>query len=210
MKSKVVIAETYADYEKLIYATVKRFMDRYGGDFQEMLCEANYAFMKAFYAWDAGRAKFSTLLVWCIWNALKTLRNNKIKDETRCPVHIDAENDDGKSLAGNLQDVTFEYNFENLTSDARDVMNLILNAPDDLFDAVIAKGGQPRNWRSTLREYLEDMGWTRRRIMQSFIELRSAVSGHYGDGETEKLSPTVWQEVFHLFAANVKKTAEAA
>jgi len=39
-----------------------------------------------------------------------------------------------------------------------------------------AKGDQPRNYRSSIRQYLAELGWTAARVAESFNEIRHALA----------------------------------
>ena len=49
--------------------------------------------------------------------------------------------------------------------------------PADLIQMAKTKGGQPRNFRSTIRDHLYDLGWTWDRVRESFQEIRQVVRG---------------------------------
>jgi hypothetical protein len=50
-----------------------------------------------------------------------------------------------------------------------------VETPAELEQVYRAKGGEARNLRSSIRQYLIEMGWTAARIAESFIEVRRAL-----------------------------------
>ena len=64
--------QTYADVEKLIKKVVWDFKKRYGGDFQELLGEAELSFVMAYKSWEKDRVKFTTYLC-------KSIKNNLLR-----------------------------------------------------------------------------------------------------------------------------------
>lgn len=178
MKSRRVINETHADYEKLIYHTVSRFIARFGGDFEEYCEEANIAYCTAYNAWRPEKGyRFSTFLVTCIRNRLKKLRDVKARERSRPMLSLDYRADPrSESLAALIPDRLPRYNIEDLEDDARTVVNLILSTPADLADAISECGSRKNDWRLFLSGYLEGLGWSRDRVADTFGQLTEAFS----------------------------------
>ena len=64
----------YRENVKLFYATIRRWMNKFGGDFDELLGECHLAFIKAWSAFDAGKgSSFATFLTTCITNRFRDL-----------------------------------------------------------------------------------------------------------------------------------------
>ena len=74
--------QTYLDVEKLIKHIVWKFQRKYGGDFEELLGEANLLFILAYNDYDKEKAKFSTWLTFYITTRLQ----NKLLKETKHPM----------------------------------------------------------------------------------------------------------------------------
>ncbi len=64
---------------------------------------------------------------------------------------------------------------EELSKDAAIVAALVLDTPAELARVAEAKGGSPRNLRSTIREHLQGLGWCAARINESFEEIKAAL-----------------------------------
>jgi DNA-directed RNA polymerase specialized sigma24 family protein len=65
---------------------------------------------------------------------------------------------------------------DELGDDARTVVKLVVETPAELAAVVQGKGDQPRNYRSSVRNYLAELGWTAVRVAESFNEIRHALS----------------------------------
>ena len=59
--------------------------------------------------------------------------------------------------------------------EAETVLQLIQETPADLWTAIEGKGGAPRNYRTCIREYLHDKGWTVNEVNDSFTEIEGAL-----------------------------------
>ena len=62
----------YRENVNLFYATIRRWMKKFGGDFDELLGECHLAFIKAWSAFDGGKgSSFATFLTICITNRFR-------------------------------------------------------------------------------------------------------------------------------------------
>src|SRR5476651_2599406 len=67
--SSIGIAETYDDVAELVYDTCWKFKRRYGGDFDDLLSQANLAFMESYGSYQT-KYRFSTWVRTIVWNRL--------------------------------------------------------------------------------------------------------------------------------------------
>lgn len=188
------IDDTYEDVKKLISHIVTAFHRSYGGDWEEMFAESNIVFMNVYKAFDPARGSFTSVLGTSIENRLKDLMFHNARRKTWS---LDADGSGGKfgsngvamlgrkdnhrmTLAADIPDrpdCTFhlEQFAENLSKDAVTVLKLILDSPAELAAMAEAKGGTPRNWRSTVRDYLAGLHWHASRIAESFSEIQEVL-----------------------------------
>lgn len=182
MISRVPVTETYRDVEKLIYKEVGSFQKRFGGDFDELLSEANLAFMRAYKAYDLTRGEFTTLLVTSIRHGMMNVLRSRMKANSRKTVSLDAVGCNDTALAEQLADEMEPPKFDlesfakGLTKDAKTVIEILLDTPTDLESAFFWAGGEERHWKSSIRQYLQSLGWTAVRVKESFLELKVAMS----------------------------------
>jgi len=166
------ITQTYYDVENLIYDIVWRFQKRYGGEFEELFGEANLIFIKVYETYKEAKAAFSTWLCFCIWKGLL----DKLKIDRRY---------EGVSICYDEyyeEPITFSSFsitdlLDSVSEDSKTIIKLICNPPKILQEQTLKKGTLPRNFRSTLRQYLqEEMEWTKETIRDSFIEIRRVIN----------------------------------
>jgi RNA polymerase sigma factor (sigma-70 family) len=183
--------ETYLEVENLIRREVWRICKKWGGDFDELMSEANIAFLDAYDSFD-GSSSFATWTRQIVWYKCVDLIRGRLTEQARyasnpgdetvgripCRVNGDATHDrmlieipDRPHSTWKVQEM-----LEELTEDARIVVKLVVETPAELEAIARAKGGQPRNLRSSIRSYLAEAGWTAARIAESFNEVRQVLS----------------------------------
>ena len=122
-------------------------------------------FMEVYKSFDPSKkVPFANYLSTCIYRRLSDVKNL----ESRMS---------GVRYCGH-EDAHFHlmpFDFEGFSEDAKTVISLVLDSPAELMAMAEGKGGQPRNWRSTIRTHLQDIGWAASRIAASFEEIREAV-----------------------------------
>ena len=167
---KEILTETYEDVKDLIAKIVWNFQTTHGGDFEELLAEANLIFVLAFDTHDETEAQLSTWLYNCINPSLL----NYMKEEWRHPtISIDDKNTDTSSLYSSsfsIMDLLDE-----LESDAHVVLHLLLDTPEEIVNIALTKGKAQRHLKAELKRHLHKMGWTMKRITKTFEEIRKVL-----------------------------------
>ena len=178
--------ETYSELKNLIYSTVWNVVKQYGGDFDELMSDANIAFLEAYANFD-GSSSFSSWVRQSVWfkcvdsirdRLTEQQRYKRLQDDTKngVPIQRTAHDEQVDGIPDTFSTWSLNGLLEDLTEDARIVVQLTLETPVELEAVVQAKGGQPRNLRSSLRSYLAEMGWTACRIAESFNEVRRVLA----------------------------------
>lgn len=191
-------SETYEECKTLIHSVVWKVIRRYGGDFEELMSEANSAFMDAYQTFD-GSSAFTSWLHTRVWFSCVSFVRDRLGEQSRykplsmresvggipCEVNIDRPDRVGTSAGfadpcDGIPDRRSAWKADDLLEElgegARLVVSLTLETPADLERVSQAKGAQPRNLRSSIRQYLAEMGWTAVRIAESFNEVRRALA----------------------------------
>jgi hypothetical protein len=140
------IAQTWEDVKLLVYKTVHLFIKRYGGDFDELVGESHMMYMRACEGYD-GRSSFPTYVRWVVWHDLQELLRKAMRRN-------------GKVVFGDIDPnqhgyhSTFDYAefFDELSEDAKVVVGLVMDTPQELVNTMIARGGSPQTQRSVIRE----------------------------------------------------------
>ena len=185
-ETKRPIDETYEDVEKLIYWHAHRFIQGHGGEFEELVSIANQVFMDSYEQFDISKGvDFSTYLG---INIVRRFQDNYWYEKKREMPSLDWQNEfesEGgtfKKFASDVEDYrcTTKFSFEDFTEemseDAKTVIRLAIDTPAELAEVAFGKGGDPRNWRSTIRDFLCSMGWSYERVSRTFEEVRGSLN----------------------------------
>lgn len=180
MTHPIPVRDTYMDYVGWIRKLVSDFHRKWGGHYDELFCEANHAFIKAYQAFDPGEGnQFTTLLALAVKRRLADVRGAELR-RARQARSLDTVNHDGKCLATqipNREQRQFNVDdlLEKVSEDGVAVLNLVFDAPADLKRKAILKGGTGQNWMSTIRQHLRSEGWSSDRIRETFEEIRQVL-----------------------------------
>jgi len=169
------IEQTYLDTQKLIYHIVWEFQKKYGGDFDELMGEANLIFMLTYHDYKKGGAKFSTLLHTYITNGLK----GKLRKNYRTPKinrNITNLEDIAVAHSENMVDV-----IDLFQDDAKCVIELALN-PDKaakLLSMYYEKSRSRKGMTYYIKEYLkQDLGWNTKRITFVLKQIKKIIAAN--------------------------------
>jgi len=172
----------YVLVEKLIFHQVHKFQYRFGGEFNELVCEANLAFVNGHAEYISGisptgnkiSCSYATQIRRWVWYRLFDAMRNRVRRQNQIPIVPMIEDMDYEDMTP-----VFELTdwMEGLGPDAAYVADLALNPPPDIELIANSKGGQPRNIRSTIRVYLSDYLWEKERIDAAFDEVKAALRG---------------------------------
>ena len=141
--------QIYTNMKNLIAHTTWKFHNRYGGDFEELLNEANLLFIKATQSHNEARSKITTWTRFCIWKGLL----NYIKKEhkqwnplLRLELPIDISDDTNYFSLSEILD--------ELSDDAKDIIKLIFDLPLEIQMDAKQHGNRPRNIKAALYRFL--------------------------------------------------------
>lgn len=168
--------------KNLIFSQVHKFVNRYGGDFDDLVGDANMAFMKGHAQFTAGvtstglpiEGTYAAEIRRWVWFELFDAMRIRLSRQHAAPMVEIAEGEDfadTRPAEFSLEDFT-----DGMSEDACLVAGLAINPPPAVEVAANEKGGNPRNIRSTIREYLRnECGWGAERIGAAFDEIRKAL-----------------------------------
>lgn len=158
----------HEDVELLIYDTVHKIRRRHGGDFDDLVGEANLIFSRLCVPgdFDPNRgAKFSTWLRTKVFWGLLSYRRRQIRlSEREQAVDLDEV-----EVALGVEDRPDRWWLE---GDAAELVRMVLESPLELAD-VLAKSREDAHDR--LIGLLLGRGWTWFRITQAFEDVREAL-----------------------------------
>lgn len=167
MTATPAVTETFGDVDLLLWRIVHRFADRFGGDREELKAVANLAYMRAYNGYKRNGAKFSTYLYHVVWHEML---NHDERERRAVPTVPDEVLRDAESRTeAEFDMVDFA---RGMSRDAKAVVGMVLDSPAEV--ALVLDGGR-RRMRSVLFDYLEGIGWSLRRIAESFREIGEAL-----------------------------------
>jgi DNA-directed RNA polymerase specialized sigma24 family protein len=171
-------AVTWEDMKDEVAQTVRKFVKKHGGDFEESMSEALILFMRAMNNWqkeDRSKTNFSLYLYRVIWfnlfDAYRTRtqhrRQNKVVFTAAVHPGLLVDSYAGRDVWGIVEEVG---------NDAATAMKLVLDMPAEIKAEAEARGGKPRNIRAVLRGYLvTQLGWDAKRIANAFEDVKHAL-----------------------------------
>lgn len=159
----------YIVYEDYITSIAQRFVRRYGGDPDDALGDALVAFVQGHQKWSEGNV--TTGYDQCIYNWIWFGLLDKRRPQLTRRGTVQACGDAIATYSDKCRDL--QAWLSELSDDAREVVVLTLDAPKALQQAADAKGGTPRNIRSSVRQWLLGQGWANARITTAFAEIRA-------------------------------------
>jgi len=97
-----------------------------------------------------------------------------IRDECR---QIHPSLDDENTNTDSLQSTSFLIMdlLDELGQDAHVVLHLFLDTPKEIVDLALSNGKAHRHLKASLKNYLSDIGWTMRRIGETFNEIQNVL-----------------------------------
>lgn len=165
---------TFHDVDLLIKKTVHQFCERYNCNFEEYHSETNPMFMIAYTRWGEKRFKgtsssFPSYVRWVVWHGLLEMLRKKMRrgDKVVC---MDLHPDWAPVQYAPLLDFMDE-----LSEDAKEVVQLTLETPKGIAKVMREKGGTPHAVKTVLREYLVCLGWTGEQVLSAFEEIADAL-----------------------------------
>ena len=168
--------ETYWDIKNLIFDTVWKFQQRYGGDFDEMVAEANLIYIQAFLSHNPNKSQFSTWLRFILWKGLIDFKRFIREENKHIKIEHFEEIENFYSYPAPLY-IPFWDLVSGLSDDAKTIVQLILEPPEIMQSAALKKGTAPCNVKRALRIHLSYiLGWSANQIKESFAEITAVIN----------------------------------
>lgn len=157
----------YKDYEKLIKKISWSWHKTTGMDLEILIAEANVAFAECQNNHNPEKSKFSTLLYHAVESRFKNLLAYENQSRHN-GIEIELE-DLAFSSCKQEKRCTFQDTIANLSREAHQIVNIVLEAPTDLL-AMLPK---PRLSKHQLTKYLRLKGWKIPAINKAYVEIRN-------------------------------------
>lgn len=158
----------YADHIDVIRKVVWDFCKARGADFDEAMCEANYAFMSAVETWDCTQSALGTWLHTCVRSRLFHWERSNGRVSAHYTVVEDADAIPDSATTFNLAEWS-----EGLSEDAKVMVSLLIQTPPEVL--ALAKGMSSKNLSAAVQSHLrESHEWSCDRFWDAYKELRAA------------------------------------
>lgn len=199
---RLILNSDFEDMHDLVFYVVGKFARRYFIPTEELIGPANSIYVREYHRWQAGdkQASLSSWLYQKIWYGLMSFVRREIVFRSRfgyCTeitgvrhtssrADLEGENvEDETPLEQALTTQPNNYRLElesELSEAAQGVVRMLLDARTDLaltFSWQTAKAPRVRrkHMLRALREHLDDLGWPREKVDNSFREIRAVFCG---------------------------------
>ena len=213
--------ETWNDVERLVYFAVWKFYRTYHwGDLEELFSIARYEFVTARPEYDPERNdSFEAYIYFKVWKRLLETMRETMRTGRRYRDAVDTEDVEipERQRADDFNlDVFLSELPRQLSEEAQALLRIVLEAPQDVVlalncrirdlpetkqqDIVVGrhqtKKASRRHVQAAFREYLTDLGWTRRTITDTFAEIGRALQPPKRAKFVPSKSPASWQLFF--------------
>lgn len=190
-----ILNETYEDLKDLIYDQAHKKSRLFHMPFEDALSHAHFSYVRAVAAYKDGTgAKISTWVAFCLHNDLINFLKREYK-------HYSYEQLEEELTGGDEVNFFVEEFTEGLSDQARTVVQLILETPEELnmllhWDGARNKSGVLR----TVKGYLSDLGWVAHEIKDSLEEIRQALSPNHRTSEDVVLENNTTRHDLYCYA----------
>lgn len=169
---KETLTENFLAVEKTLWEVVWNFWYRYEGDVEELKARANYFFIEADEAYDKKKTKgkYSSWIYYYVWwNLHNSLFRRKAK-----PL-FEGLPEDCRTLYKKSKRSFYEL-MEDLGADAKTMVRIVLDDPEGLTKLDLQNGFSACQTRVHIKNYCKKLGWTHRRIKETFKEIRRIIN----------------------------------
>ena len=172
-KVEVDSDERYASVERLLCEMANQFYCCNQCSFEDKLSTANLGYARACREYDPEKGVFTTIVVWKVRGALLQHKRNCFLQSTL--FHLNPEMQNVQYTPSN----TILNYFHELSDDAKQVVNIIMDAPKEIKPLFVWNSRGEQRWtkklRCILKTHLTDHGWDMVRISKAFCEVRDAL-----------------------------------
>lgn len=161
----------YKQTRPLIGSIVNRVKHAYGGDYHELMADADEHFWRAYTSYDPTRG--ADLKTWVYWQVWGRLRSEQRQNRT----HNAPQNEQLQGDEREEQHFHLNQFLEQLSPEAQLVVLITIDLPVPVVQVKETKGaGRYENKRSAIRTYLQGCGWSQQQINESFAEVAQVLT----------------------------------
>lgn len=167
------VAVTFEDVQTVLEKVARRFVQDHGGHYEDILCDANWYYLKAYDDYVPERGEFRRWVQYRVrMGLLEDLRRAAYRHVTLPRKNVPLAALTAKEAA------VFDPGpvLDRLGTDAAFLVKLVLEVPDDLqFALDMRTRATDYDFKLTIRSYLKESGWAVERIAAAFAEVRSVL-----------------------------------
>ena len=157
--------QAFPEVEKMLYSLAWATSNKYHVPFEEVQSEAYFLFMKACQNYKPSKGKFSSWCYLVVSMYLRTFITKRAKDRL---TFVEEVGDDLMSTAQEHEAPELIKLSEGATSDAREIISLLVETPKELVELA---GVTPRQFMKKVKEYLIQKGRSAKEVDQARKEL---------------------------------------
>jgi len=173
VEDKTPQEQSYEDVRRLIAKVSSSFRRRFGGDYQEIISEANVAFLEAYRTYDCDRGSFSKRVSYVVYMQLVENACKRMNHAKKYPEVLITPDVPEKHHHGGLGSILSE-----VSEDAAIVIRLVLDPPGELYCRMPpprSSSFRAEEVRDAVADFLLDVGWATRRVIDAFDEIREVL-----------------------------------
>ena len=169
--------ELYKEIVNFLRKICHDFQTRYGGCVDDYMSHINMIYVKAYERWDPVNcnATRNTYFKYWLWNSLLDIYRTQWSRASKHHAEVEDEVMLNIEASENSSFIDMESMELLLSDDGFMVLSMLLKPEPGLDEEIQSKGGQPRNYKSTIKACLRAIGWGKLRIEESFDEVKVAL-----------------------------------
>ena len=165
--------ENFHAMEKLILQTVHSFQKTHGNPYnkeetEDLFSVASLSFVKACKTYNPESGALSTWVRFCGYKDLITYYNKEYKNKQ-------IRQEDYESCKSDISISPLFDVLDSLDEDAKEIVNIVLNTPKEIEEAVQAKYITLKKVRKVIEKYLISKGWKRQKVLYCFSQIQKAL-----------------------------------
>lgn len=168
---KDILEDAYTHTEKLVTKIAWKFTNRYGGEFDEWLSEANLIFIDACQSYN-GRSSLITWLWYKLhWGLYKCLKIRTSEQRTISLEELDSDDVPVEDIFPAKTQNNLVYTISHVSASSQELWGLLVDPPDELRGELDADN--PEATWDAIQRYCEwKLRWTWREMQSAIAELR--------------------------------------
>jgi hypothetical protein len=167
---KTAVTEGFLEVEPCLRRIAHKFQITYGGDYDEYLADAYYHFLSAWDTYDTSKGQMKGWVCLVVWKNLFEAMRLKCRRPSFTPFSMMSDFIDDLKDHQTHNFSLLEF-LDGLNEDVQTLIMMALNPTEEIILEVQSRGGEVRNARSTIRQKLREIGWSRSHIRSVWLKV---------------------------------------